>query len=158
LTVEDLADIPAVAAVRAADNIEALPHTTPTTVLQMIDDGWTPANAVLSLVQEAMVIADGELPLDSAAAYAVIEADVDSGTPGRPAAPSMIRLTPLDPRRPARDLLEDLLAGIRGCRLLYNKYYESDSTEGVDHVSADISIALRKAVRAQAYAHQDRLA
>jgi hypothetical protein len=156
--VEDLADIPAIAAVRAADKIEALPHTTPTAVLEMIDDGWTPANAVLSLVQEAMVIADGELPLDSAAAYAIIEADADSGTPGRPPAPSAIRLTPLDPRRPARDLLEDLLAGIRGCRLLYNKYYESDSTEGVDHVSADISIAFRKAVRAQAYAHQDRLA
>ncbi|MEV0570324.1 hypothetical protein [Dactylosporangium sp. NPDC050588] len=157
-TVGDLADIPAIATVRAADNIEALPHTTPTAVLEMIDDGWTPANVVLSLVQEAMVIADGELPLDSAAAYAVIEADADSRTPGRPPAPSTIRLTPLDPRRPARDLLEDLLAGIRGCWLLYNKYYESDAAEGADHVTADIGTAFRQAVRAQARAHQNRLA
>jgi hypothetical protein len=32
------------------------------------------------------------------------------------------RLTPLDPRRPAVDLLEDLLAGIHGCWLLYREF------------------------------------
>lgn len=34
------------------------------------------------------------------------------------------RLTPLDPRRPAVDLLEDLLAGIHGCWLVYREYAE----------------------------------
>jgi hypothetical protein len=41
-----------------------------------------------------------------------------------------VRLTPLDPRRPARDLLEDLLSGIRGCRLLYVEHPDVESEDG----------------------------
>jgi len=37
------------------------------------------------------------------------------------------RLTPLDPRRPAVDLLEDLLAGIHGCWLLYREFADPPS-------------------------------
>jgi|SRR5450755_1732579 hypothetical protein len=33
-----------------------------------------------------------------------------------------IRATPLDPARPALDLLEDLLSGIRGCWLVFTEY------------------------------------
>jgi hypothetical protein len=33
-----------------------------------------------------------------------------------------LRSTPLDPSRPALDLLEDLLSGIYGCALLYREY------------------------------------
>ncbi|MCX4757125.1 hypothetical protein [Kitasatospora purpeofusca] len=40
-----------------------------------------------------------------------------------------LRLTPLDPRRPARDLLEDLLTGIHGCWLLHSEYDELDTDE-----------------------------
>jgi hypothetical protein len=36
------------------------------------------------------------------------------------------RTTPLDPARPARDLLEDLLAGIRGCWLLWLDHGDED--------------------------------
>jgi hypothetical protein len=32
-----------------------------------------------------------------------------------------LRLTPLDPRRPAPDMLEDLLTGIEGCFLLWQE-------------------------------------
>lgn len=39
-----------------------------------------------------------------------------------------IRLTPLDPRRPTRGLLEDLLAGIHGW-LLHDEYAELDDED-----------------------------
>ncbi|MDY0811090.1 hypothetical protein [Kitasatospora purpeofusca] len=40
-----------------------------------------------------------------------------------------LRLTPLDPKRPARDLLEDLLTGIHACWLLHNEYDDLDTDE-----------------------------
>ena len=40
-----------------------------------------------------------------------------------------LRATPLDPPRPALDLLEDLFAGIRGCRLLYEQAEDDDRDE-----------------------------
>ncbi|MFJ9033965.1 hypothetical protein ACIRQP_36920 [Streptomyces sp. NPDC102274] len=42
-----------------ADNIQALPHETPTCVLGLINDGATPHEAVTSLVRHAMHITDG---------------------------------------------------------------------------------------------------
>ncbi|MEU7875166.1 hypothetical protein [Dactylosporangium sp. NPDC049140] len=138
--VEDLSGIPAAKVVERADDIEALPHTTPTLVLEMTTDGRTPADAVMTLIQEAMLVADGELSPQSAAVDDIIDAT------GEPFAP--IRLTTIDPKRPARDLLEDLLAGIRGCWLLY----EAEATEDDD---ADTSFDL--AVRDQAAADHDRL-
>ena len=75
-----------------------------------------------------------------------------------------IRLTPLDPRRPARDLLEDLLSGIRGCRLLYVEYAEhphvesdSDGEEADDALGEALDTAFRDEVRARAEADRDRL-
>ncbi|MEY9947127.1 Voldacs domain-containing protein [Kitasatospora sp. GAS1066B] len=40
-----------------------------------------------------------------------------------------IRLTPLDPRRPARDLVEDLLTAINGCWLLHDEYAEDEDRD-----------------------------
>ncbi|MFE1317462.1 hypothetical protein [Kitasatospora phosalacinea] len=40
-----------------------------------------------------------------------------------------VRLTPLDPKRPARDLLEDLLTGIHGCWLLHSESAEPDDED-----------------------------
>jgi hypothetical protein len=48
-----------------------------------------------------------------------------------------IRITSLDPARPARDLLEDLLAGIYGCFLLYQEYIDFDDDEREDDVDED---------------------
>ncbi|MFG2045528.1 hypothetical protein [Dactylosporangium sp. NPDC048998] len=138
--VEDLSGIPAAKVVERADDIEALPHASPTLVLEMTTDGRTPADAVMTLLQEAVLVADGELSPQSAAVDDIIDAT------GEPFAP--IRLTTIDPKRPARDLLEDLLAGIRGCWLLY----EAEATEDDD---ADTSFDL--AVRDRAAEDHDRL-
>jgi hypothetical protein len=42
------------------------------------------------------------------------------------------RLTPLDPRRPAVDLLEDLLLGLTACKLLYFEYADGDELDDED--------------------------
>ncbi|MFE5585487.1 hypothetical protein [Kitasatospora sp. NPDC056531] len=116
-----------------ADDIEALPHETPTLVLELLDSGASPREAVTALVRHAMHVADGLLPdpadlreqLDdfeeTLAEYTgADEPDIEDVA---------LRLTPLDPKRPARDLLEDLLAGIHGCWLLHSEYDELDNDE-----------------------------
>jgi hypothetical protein len=50
---------------------------------------------------------------------------------------SAVRPTPLDPARPALDLLEDLLLGIRGCWLIFSEY--ADLNEDDDHGDADLA-------------------
>ncbi|GAA2264283.1 hypothetical protein ACWCXH_35015 [Kitasatospora sp. NPDC001660] len=118
-----------------ADDIEALPHETPTLVLELLDSGASPNDAVTTLVRHAMHVADGLLPDPTAlreqlddfeetlAEYAGDEPDIEDVA---------LRLTPLDPKRPARDLLEDLLAGIHGCWLLHSEYDELDNKEEDD--------------------------
>ncbi|WP_190814196.1 hypothetical protein [Saccharopolyspora pogona] len=47
------------------------------------------------------------------------------------------RATPLDPSRPAQDLLEDLLDGIRGCWLLYGEYADELDDSGLSDGADD---------------------
>jgi SAM-dependent methyltransferase len=123
-----------------ADNIEALPHETPTLVLDLIGQGASPHQAVTGLVRHAMHVADGLLP-DAAALREQLD-DLEgtlaqySGTTEADLTRMPLRLTPLDPQRPARDLLEDLLTGIHGCWLLYDEYegLEHDGESGTDDV------------------------
>ncbi|MFJ2866910.1 hypothetical protein [Kitasatospora sp. NPDC087314] len=82
-----------------------------------------------------MKVADGILPdpavfgvqLDEAEAMIADYADADSEEAD--AAPTGIRLTPLDPRRPARDLLEDLRSGIHDCWPVHDEYAELDDED-----------------------------
>ncbi|MFF7991955.1 hypothetical protein ACFZDG_19440 [Kitasatospora xanthocidica] len=156
--------------VREADNIEALPHETPTLILGLIEDGATPYEAVTGLVRHALHITDGLLPDPDAlreqlddleetlAEYSDDEADLDNIT---------LRLTPLDPKRPARDLLEDLLTGIHGCWLLHSEYDDldhEDDTNAEDWTDEQAEQHQRRSrerfarlVREAAAAHRDRL-
>lgn len=123
-----------------ADNIEALPHETPTLVLGLINDSVSPHDAVTSLVRHAMHITDGVLP-DPTALREQLE-DLEetlaaySGEDQPDLSDVALRLTPLDPQRPARDLLEDLLTGIHGCWLLHSEYDDlgHDADSGTDAV------------------------
>ncbi|MFJ2868833.1 hypothetical protein [Kitasatospora sp. NPDC087314] len=116
-----------------ADTIEALAHETPTLVLELIDAGASPYDAVTALVRHALHVADGLLP-DPTALRDQID-DFEEALAEYPdededgeldAEDTGLRLTPLDPKRPARDLLEDLLAGIHGCWLLHDEYADTD--------------------------------
>jgi hypothetical protein len=125
--------------------------------------------AVTGLVRDAMAVADGEVPdLDELAAR-IAEAEeladryVAHDQVAR-AEVMKIRLTPLDPLRPARDLVEDLLSGIQGCRLLYVEYAEhpdvesdSDGEEADDPLGEALDTAFRDELRAWAEADRDRL-
>ncbi|RKE23625.1 hypothetical protein [Streptomyces sp. TLI_171] len=119
-----------------ADTIESLPHETPTLVLGLIEAGATPHEAVTGLVRHAMHITDGFL-LDPVALRDQLEGleDTVAEYTGE-AEPDLddiaVRLTPLDPKRPARDLLEDLLTGIHGCWLLHSEHDEHDEHDDED--------------------------
>ncbi|MFF2546291.1 hypothetical protein ACFVUY_27525 [Kitasatospora sp. NPDC058063] len=134
-----------------ADNIEALPHQTPTHVLELIDAGHTPHDAVTGLVRHALHIADGLLP-DPAGLREQLEDLDDYTSDDEEADPedTGLRLTPLDPHRPARDLLEDLLAGIHGCWLLHTEYDDLDDEDDLGTDDAE------DPDDEQAEKHQDR--
>ncbi len=156
-----------------ADTIEALPHETPTLVLGLIDGGATPYEAVTALVRHAMYITDGLL-LDPVALRDQLEDFEETvaehtGEDDPDLDDVAVRLTPLDPKRPARDLLEDLLAGIHGCWLLHNDSAEpddededlGDTEDRNDEHAAEHQRRSRehfaRLVRETAAAHRDRL-
>ncbi|MFJ5123091.1 hypothetical protein [Kitasatospora sp. NPDC088548] len=112
-----------------ADNSEALPHETPTLVLELLEAGVSPYDAVTGLVRHALHIADGLLPDPAGLREQLEDLDDDLAEhtgPDTDPEDTGLRLTPLDPRRPARDLLEDLLTGIHGCQLLHEEYDDPD--------------------------------
>ncbi|MEV0569419.1 hypothetical protein [Dactylosporangium sp. NPDC050588] len=159
--VADLSGIDPTSVVEEADNIEALPHATPTKVLEMLDLGLSPRNVVIELITDAMRVAEGEMPDLDEARDAIDDAEqlADHDADGAEVMP--VRLTPFDPQRPARDLLEDLLAGIRGCWLLYTEHYIL-STERADDASDEyrddeIDTSFIQAVRKRASEDRKRL-
>ncbi|WP_433832909.1 hypothetical protein ACQP2E_17380 [Actinoplanes sp. CA-015351] len=148
----ELSGIPAELVVASADDIEALPYRTPTLVLELFEIMGTPYQIVVDLVSEAMLIAEGLAPPDGSLTYDDSGGDdgddEDDEELSGDAEDPPVRLTPLDPSRPARDLLEDLLIGIHACRLLYAQYTEDPS--GDDDVFS-------AAVRARAAQNSGRL-
>jgi hypothetical protein len=109
--------------VERADDIEALPHTTPTRVLEALDLGLSPSQVVIHLVSDALTIGRGEMPDNPEDLADDIMAAVQRTRQihGVTLHDLLPRLTPLDPHRPAPDLLEDLMWGIRGAFLLWEE-------------------------------------
>jgi hypothetical protein len=113
-----------------ADNIQALPHETPTLVLESLANGISPHAVITGLIRDAMDVAAGNLPdidlLDELAErlqHLAPHIDLEDSAQ-REQLTGSLRLTPLDPSRPALDLLEDLLSGIHGCWLIYQECAE----------------------------------
>ena len=123
-------------AVERADDIEALPHATPTAVLEALDAGLSPSEVVLQLVSDALTVAEGQIPADFEELTEGIAEAVERAGQLRGVTPRdrMPRLTPLNPQRPAPDLLEDLLWGIWGCFLLWQEEHWDllDGDEDID--------------------------
>ncbi|NKZ09083.1 hypothetical protein HGB48_35880 [Actinomadura latina] len=134
--------------IKEADNIEALAHETPTIVLQQLELGLSPYEAVTGLIRGAMTVAEGEIPdletLLERVTQAEELADQHHDPRLRNALLKELRITPLDPKRPAHDLLEDILDGIRGCWLIY----QEDTPEDDEFVNA---------IRMEANTNRDRL-
>ena len=155
-----------------ADNIEALAVRTPTLVLERLEAGETPRGVVLDLIASAMTAAEGRIPDPAGLVLGIEEArrKADQHGPGDDELFSalMPRVTPLDPTRPAQDLLEDLLDGIRGCWLLYREYADygedvDDDDDDDDDGSVDeqaeeqVDEEFFRAVRDEAAANHERL-
>lgn len=120
-----------------ADNIEALPVMTPTTVLTMLAEGASDREAVTALLLQAHAVAEGELSgvehLASVMQQVQRLMDAEVSEEGLD-----FRLTPVDPRRPAPDMLEDLLTAIHGCFLLWQEYADDlDGAEDWDDENID---------------------
>src|SRR5690348_5866104 len=124
--------------VQTADGIEALPWRTPTIVLELLAEGELPRSAVLGLISDAMMVAEGKIPDLLTLVGLVTEAENEAGEDSDllENLAGDIRPTPLDPARPALDLLEDLLIGIRACWLIFVEYSDS-SGPGEDDEAAD---------------------
>jgi hypothetical protein len=173
--VADRIGTPLVGVVLEADQAQALPCATPTLVLELLETGLRPHRVVTALVGEAMRVADGVAP-DSA--WRAKEAEAKAVEPAvfGPGGSDDVRLTPLDPRRPAPDLLEDLLRAIHGCWLLFATDHDEDEGQGegedghdvdddveelspgqVQRLDAQVRAVFVQAVRDRAEANRDRL-
>jgi hypothetical protein len=111
-------------------------------VLKSLDAGATPRAVVTGLIRDAMAVAEGKIPSLDALMAKVQEAErLAASHPDDPTLRagllSAVRPTPLDPERPALDLLEDLLLGIRGCWLIFSEYADLDEDD--DSGDADLS-------------------
>jgi len=164
-----------------ADNIEALPNETPTRVLESLASGMSPHAVITGLIRGAMDVTEGNLPdidlLDELSGRLErLAPHLDLEDPRqREQLIRSLRLTPLDPSRPALDLLEDLLSGIHGCWLIYQEYVEpsgsSDEQGDVEDGEGDeepddayyearheeLMAAFIEAVRAEAAERHERL-
>jgi hypothetical protein len=167
-----VAGIEATSVVERGDDIETLPHETPTVVLALIEEGASPREAVTALIRDALLVAEGLVPNVVGLVQAVEDALVDAERAGEEegladALLAGIRATPLDPARPALDLLEDLLAGIHGCWLVYDECVgggeeaaEGPAPDGggpAEHDDEEDSAAFVELVRAEAAEHPERL-
>ncbi|WP_327007572.1 hypothetical protein OHA72_10055 [Dactylosporangium sp. NBC_01737] len=155
-----------------ADDLEALSVEVPSYVVDVVvDQSATPLEAVTGLLTEAAAVRAGRIPNPTALLQRVDAAReqilrVDVGHREQALAVLLDRLTPLDPQRPARDLLEHLLDGLRACLLVYRE--EKAVTAGVTTGAADeddlfdtttdlAEAAFTAAVRHQAGRVHDRL-
>ncbi|MCK2241906.1 MULTISPECIES: hypothetical protein [unclassified Crossiella] len=155
-----------------ADDIEAIQVRTPTLVLERLNDGETPRQVVTSLIAEAMVAATGHIPDLAALIEQINEAEAQARRLGKQVgevreALMPDRITTLDPARPAQDLLEDLLDGIRGCWLLYREYddgpvehdpsQDEPSEEDYDAHDEQVDEMFFDEVRGEAESNRERL-
>lgn len=115
-------------AIQAADDIAALPVITLSLVLDTMGLGASAREAVTRIIRDAMAAAEGDLPNPLRLAEELRQAieDAHQVAPGNrrllQGLLASVRTTPLDPARPAPQLLEDLLAGIDGCAALYTAH------------------------------------
>jgi hypothetical protein len=142
----EVSGMPATDVLPAANGFESLRFETANDVVGLFDFSSTAYRIVAEMVSEAMLVAEGVVS-DLGALLVQHDGDQDEGDDEA----EPIRLTPLDPQRPARDLLEDLLIGIYGCRLIYAEY----AVVVDDGVSIDDAFCT--AVRGEAEANYTRL-
>ncbi|OXM42795.1 hypothetical protein CFP75_41370 [Amycolatopsis alba DSM 44262] len=160
----DLAECDPAEVVIEADDIEALAVETPTRVLERLGAGERPRDVVVDLIRNAMLAAEGRVADPSSLADVLknSQGQAEESPPGEDDSldTAQARISLLDPLRPAHDLLEDLLDGIHGCRLLFHEYSEHDGDfddDETDGLAERLDSEFEATVRAAADADHDRL-
>lgn len=170
----EVADVEPAAVFSVADDIEAVSVEVPSYTVDVVVDGsGTPREVVLGLLAEADAIRHGRVPDPTGLLQRVDAAReqirrIDVGHREQTLSALLERLTPLDPQRPAHDLLEHLLSGVRACLLVYREEAidasaappdrdEDDGDDEFDGMSAAAVAAFTAAVRDRAERDRDRL-
>jgi hypothetical protein len=147
--------------IRLADDIQPVPIRSLSAFLELTEFEDHPRPAVLALIQEAMLVADGYDPGESGDLQDEDADDEDGDEPKR--------LCALDPTRPAHDLLEDLLAGINAAWLVFGDHYVDnlaaaglapdvdEAADPVDALREAITTSFLDALRHAAEVKRDRL-
>ncbi|MFC4010167.1 hypothetical protein ACFOY2_23270 [Nonomuraea purpurea] len=110
--------------VAQAENAKPHAHESLSQVITAMVAGVRPRQAVMPMIRHALHIADGHLrgiteTKHRISALEQIIATAHADDPDLDLDSVFLPITPLNPARPALDLLENLLCGIRGCWLLY---------------------------------------
>lgn len=133
----DLAEVAPAAVFTESDNINVCSVEIPQFVVGAIDDAdHSPRDVVLHLLRQAVQVRDGRIPdlhdllarIDQARESAEQLPESHRDQTYQALLPE--RLTPLDPLRPARDLLEHLLDGLRACSTLFDSCVDYDHDTG----------------------------
>ncbi len=152
-----------------ADEVQAVPVEAPALVVRrIVADGVAPREVVRDLLAAAVAVREGRIgDVNTVAARIAqaLHADLDRSTEQLPqvvAAALPARPTPLDPGRPARDLLEQLRAGIEACAAVYLEHAtDAGLGSGSDRAHARSRTRVRQrfaaAVRAEAARTAERL-
>lgn len=120
-----------------ADNIEAIPAETPRVVLGYLDKGEDPYDVIGELIRSAVQVAGG-VAKASALLSELSEENVEE-------VDREVKLSVLDPKRPALDLLEDLLTGIHAAFLLWDEYSDDEDIPNEDAPDEEWeALAMRK--------------
>lgn len=123
------------------------------TIRVRIENGESAQEVIIDLVREAMTAAEGRVPDPRRIAAQIEQAAIQARTYARAGEDQKrlhaellreIRICLLDPRRPAQDLLDDLVAGIHGCWLMYAEASDLD----YDDAHLQFERALREAATA----------
>ncbi|WP_412538497.1 hypothetical protein R8Z50_21900 [Longispora sp. K20-0274] len=128
VTAARVSGLPWTRVVAESDDIEATNFVTPTAILAALDRGLSPLEAVTTLVRNSKAIARGSAP-DLKSLQQLCREVERAQSRSATETPVEYRMTPLDTRRPARDLLEDLLSGISACLLMYVEYWSPENED-----------------------------
>ncbi|MFB9443017.1 hypothetical protein Dvina_51340 [Dactylosporangium vinaceum] len=171
----EAADVEPAAVFSVADDIEAVSVEVPSYMVDVVvDRSATPREVVIGLLAEADAVRHGRVPDPTGLLQRVDAAReqirrIDVGHREQALSALLERLTPLDPQRPAHDLLEHLLNGVRACLLVYREEAidasaappDRDDDEGdddeFDRMIAAATAAFTAAVRDRAARDRDRL-
>ncbi|MEU1724717.1 hypothetical protein ACNF49_08500 [Actinomadura sp. ATCC 39365] len=114
------------------DNIKAPAQESLTEVISAMSGGGSPRAAVMPMIRNALHVAEGHLYGVTEAKHRIgvaeeLIAQARTDHPELGLGPSTVYLpiTPLNPARPALDLLENLLYGIRSCWLTFSQHADT---------------------------------